>query len=91
MKNKMAFLLLLIAAVGYSQNWKTDFSQAATEAIAQNKPIILVFSGSDWCAPCIKLDKTIDNQKHSKNMQQQIISSRELISLNGNKINWQRN
>ncbi len=55
----MAFLLLFLAAVGYSQNWKTDFSQATTEAIAQNKPIILVFSGSDWCAPCIKLDKTI--------------------------------
>lgn len=59
MKNKMAFLLLLIAAAGYSQNWRTDFSQAATEVIAQNKPIILLFSGSDWCAPCIKLDKTI--------------------------------
>ncbi|MGO4818258.1 thioredoxin family protein [Flavobacterium sp. W22_SRS_FP1] len=59
MKNKIAFLLLFFATVGYSQNWKTDFSQTTAEAIAQNKPIILVFSGSDWCAPCIKLDKTI--------------------------------
>lgn len=23
------------------------------------KPIILVFQGSDWCAPCIKLDREI--------------------------------
>lgn len=59
MKNKIAFLLLFLATVGYSQNWKTDFSQTTAEAIAQNKPIILVFSGSDWCAPCMKLDKTI--------------------------------
>lgn len=59
MKNKLAFLLLFMATIGYSQNWKTDFNQATTEANAQNKPIILVFAGSDWCAPCIKLDKAI--------------------------------
>jgi thioredoxin-related protein len=59
MKNKMAFLLLFIVTIGYSQNWKTNFTQVTTEAIVKNKPIILVFSGSDWCAPCIKLDKTI--------------------------------
>lgn len=59
MKNKMAFLVLFIVTIGYSQNWKTNFTQATSEALAQNKPIILVFSGSDWCAPCIKLDKTI--------------------------------
>lgn len=59
MKNKMAFLLLFMATIGYSQNWNTDFTHATTAAIEQNKPIILVFSGSDWCAPCIKLDKSI--------------------------------
>lgn len=59
MKNKMTFLLLIMATIGYSQNWNTDFSKATTEANAQNKPVILVFAGSDWCAPCIKLDKTI--------------------------------
>jgi len=59
MKNKIALLLLLVASIGYSQNWQTDFNQATAEANAQNKPIVLVFSGSDWCAPCIKLDKNI--------------------------------
>ncbi|MGO4821753.1 MULTISPECIES: thioredoxin family protein [unclassified Flavobacterium] len=59
MKNKIALLLLLVASIGYSQNWQTDFNQATTEANAQNKPIVLVFSGSDWCAPCIKLDTNI--------------------------------
>ncbi|MDA8569368.1 thioredoxin family protein, partial [Flavobacteriaceae bacterium] len=28
-------------------------------ATTLNKPILLVFSGSDWCAPCIKLDRDI--------------------------------
>lgn len=45
--------------MGYSQNWKSSFEEAKSQAIAENKNIILVFSGSDWCAPCIKLDKTI--------------------------------
>lgn len=45
--------------MGYSQNWKSSFEEAKAQAIAENKNIILVFSGSDWCAPCIKLDKTI--------------------------------
>jgi thioredoxin-related protein len=44
---------------GYSQNWKTNFQEAKNEAMEQNKNILLVFSGSDWCAPCIKLDKDV--------------------------------
>ncbi|NMH27813.1 thioredoxin family protein [Flavobacterium silvaticum] len=58
-------LLLLVLLVGFcadsafSQQWSTDFASASAEAKAQNKNILLVFSGSDWCAPCIKLDKNI--------------------------------
>jgi thiol-disulfide isomerase/thioredoxin len=46
-----------VISLGYSQDWKTNF-ELVKEA-AQSKPIVLVFSGSDWCAPCIKLDKSI--------------------------------
>lgn len=42
-----------------AQEWNTDFTKAKEIATAENKPIILVFQGSDWCAPCIKLDRTI--------------------------------
>ncbi len=59
MKKSILILFVLIGSIGYSQDWKTDFSLAKKEAVAQNKPILLVFSGSDWCAPCIKLDKSI--------------------------------
>lgn len=44
---------------GYSQNWKINFEEAKKEALDQNKKILLVFSGSDWCAPCIKLDNVV--------------------------------
>lgn len=59
MKKTIVFLMLLIASLGYSQNWKNTFEEAKNQALAENKNIVLVFSGSDWCAPCIKLDKTV--------------------------------
>lgn len=36
-------------------NWLTDFEQAKSEASDTKKYILLNFSGSDWCAPCIRL------------------------------------
>ncbi|MFK7748473.1 MAG: thioredoxin family protein [Kordia sp.] len=43
----------------FAQEWQTNFEAAKEMASDENKPIILVFQGSDWCAPCIKLDKEI--------------------------------
>lgn len=56
---KTVLFLLFFTAFGYSQNWKPSFEEAQNQALAENKNIVLVFSGSDWCAPCIKLDKTV--------------------------------
>lgn len=50
-----------------SQNWLTDFETAKSKAQQEEKTIILVFQGSDWCAPCIKLDKEIWNTEEFKN------------------------
>lgn len=42
-----------------SQEWQTDINVAKEIASKESKPIILVFQGSDWCAPCIKIDREI--------------------------------
>lgn len=42
-----------------AQEWQTSFDEAIALANVENKPIVLVFSGSDWCAPCIRLKKQI--------------------------------
>lgn len=52
----MAFLSFSAA---FGQKWQTDFTKAKEIATAEDKPIILVFQGSDWCAPCIKLDREV--------------------------------
>ena len=59
MKKIIILLFLFTGTIGYSQNWNSSFVEAQKKAVTENRNILLVFSGSDWCAPCIKLDKTI--------------------------------
>lgn len=59
MKKRLTIMAFVMATLGYSQNWKTNFEEAKLEATKENKNILLVFSGSDWCAPCIKLDNVV--------------------------------
>jgi thioredoxin-related protein len=58
-KKLLIAALLLCFANGYCQNWVSTIDEAKALAQKENKNIVLVFSGSDWCAPCIKLDKNI--------------------------------
>lgn len=53
--------ILLFAGAGMlqAQEWQENFDDALTKASSENKPIVLVFSGSDWCAPCIRLKRHI--------------------------------
>jgi thioredoxin-related protein len=54
-------LLVMVVSVSttMAQEWQTDINVAKEIASKESKPIILVFQGSDWCAPCIKLDREI--------------------------------
>lgn len=69
-KISVFFLFLLIIQVSYSQemivntkdiqvNWEPSYEQAIQKAKEENKPVLIYFSGSDWCGPCIKLDKEL--------------------------------
>ncbi len=55
----IVFILSLNTARLSAQDWRTDWDIARAEAEQANKKLILVFSGSDWCIPCIKLEKEI--------------------------------
>lgn len=61
MKKLIAPILLLFMAVSTlsAQDWKTDFNDAKAQAQKENKKLIMVFQGSDWCAPCMKLNREI--------------------------------
>jgi len=39
--------------------WMGNFSEAQKQAKVTHKQILINFSGSDWCGPCIRLRKEI--------------------------------
>jgi protein disulfide-isomerase len=66
MKKIIAVLLLTIASIqmSYSQDimWFTDIKMATDQAIKEKKPIMLFFTGSDWCGWCHKLQADVLNK-----------------------------
>ncbi|MAZ27044.1 MAG: thiol-disulfide isomerase [Cytophagaceae bacterium] len=60
-------LALSFLNVANAQEWQKDLKKAEKIASTEDKPIVLVFQGSDWCAPCIKLDKEIWSTDAFKN------------------------
>ncbi len=58
----LTFITLLLFSMADS-HWQTDFAKAKAEAAQANKLILVNFSGSDWCGPCIKLKRDILNSE----------------------------
>jgi thioredoxin-related protein len=55
----MKALLLGLLLLTSSSEWLTNFDAAKEIAGKDNKFILLNFSGSDWCAPCIKMKQEV--------------------------------
>lgn len=63
-------LLLALARPAWAQTtpkrvpgpWLISLEEALQQAKASNRPILIEFSGSDWCAPCIKLRQEVFDQ-----------------------------
>ena len=63
MKNTLVIILLFVSTLFYAQEhdgrlkWETDFEVAKTKSKKSNKPILMLFTGSDWCQPCKNLNR----------------------------------
>ena len=44
-------------------NWTTDYESSIAKAKMEHKPILLLFTGSDWCPPCKRLHRVIFDSK----------------------------
>ena len=68
---KVSFLLMLMVLVFSTQqtiaaeplvtDWQHSFEEAKAKAAKEGKSILMSFAGSDWCLPCIRLDKEFFN------------------------------
>ena len=43
--------------------WLTDLAAAKKQAAEEKKPILMFFTGSDWCGWCIKLHEDVLDKK----------------------------
>ena len=67
MKKIFLFFLLMFTLTLTAQTitnpdtayWYTDYSEATKVAVAENKPILVLFTGSDWCSWCIRLQREV--------------------------------
>lgn len=54
--------LSLGALAVQAADWQTDLPKAQAQAKAENKTVLLNFTGSDWCGWCIRLHKEVFSQ-----------------------------
>jgi len=53
--------------------WLTNYQQALAQAAKENKSVLLDFTGSDWCPPCMQMEK-------------EVLSQHEFIAFAKNKL-----
>lgn len=52
-------MLLAVLAPAWAAEWMTDLEEAKAKAAAENKAVLVDFTGSDWCGWCIRLRKQV--------------------------------
>ena len=55
----LTLLLLATVTVRAELTWLTDLDAAKAQGVKENKPVLVDFTGSDWCPPCIQLHKVV--------------------------------
>lgn len=77
MKQIVLFLSLIMATTGFSQehelDWLTNFETAKKVAKDANKPILMYFTGSDWCAPCMMLKEDFFSTEKFKTQSKNLV------------------
>ncbi|MEP7164716.1 MAG: thioredoxin family protein [Ferruginibacter sp.] len=75
MKNILA-VICCFAAMSFA-TWETDLDKAKQIAKEKHELILLNFSGSDWCGPCIRMKKEIFDSREFVE-----IAEKNLVLLN---------
>jgi thioredoxin-related protein len=92
---KKSLLLIFVFACSVmlmSAGWLTDFSLAKKEARNTNKYMLLCFSGSDWCIPCIRAKKEIFDKEAFRQYADSnlVLVNADFPRLKKNRLNMQQ-
>ena len=85
---KRLHLLVIVLTCATSPNafagpWMTDYEKALVKAKEENKPMLLSFTGSDWCHWCIKLSDEVFSEKKFENFAEEALVCVTLDSPRG--------
>lgn len=58
-KISVVLAFLFFTNLTFGQTWLTDIKTAKATAKTEQKNILMVFAGSDWCRPCMQLKKQV--------------------------------
>lgn len=61
MRSIFALCFALLLAAPQARAWMTDLKVAQDRAYAENRLVLINFTGSDWCGWCIKLKSEVFN------------------------------
>lgn len=77
MKSLILILLfaipISISAQEENLHWLTDFEAAKQVSKDTKKPILMYFTGSDWCAPCIMLKEDFFSTAKFKSQAEKLV------------------
>lgn len=74
MKTILFFISISALSIINSLEWNYNFDKAKLNAEKSDKHILVVFSGSDWCKPCIQLhEKLFASEAFSKYANESLI------------------
>jgi protein disulfide-isomerase len=89
MKKILLLLSLVVIAASPSfaagSGWTDDYEAAKVRAKEENKPLLLFFTGSDWCPPCMKLHRDVFSKKAFKDYAKEKLILVELDFPKGNQ------
>ena len=77
MKKIVLIISLIISTGTFAQedtlDWLTDFETAQKISKTHKKPILMYFTGSDWCLPCVMLKEDFFSTERFKNQSQDLV------------------
>ncbi len=65
-----------VATDSIDLNWVATYKEALKRSKQEDKPVLIYFTGSDWCGPCIRLDRELFHTEKFKSL-----SDKDLILL----------
>ena len=63
---RFVFTAMLAVSLHAGEGWLIDAEKAKAQAAKEGKPLVMDFTGSDWCPPCKQLNSKVFSSQEFK-------------------------